>query len=86
MSQVMLTTLDNPYNPFTHWDEWYAWDIAHGYKTCQYLARIAKTSDILSDEENDEIVDQAIDEIVRFNINGMYTKAYDPKEKQSNEA
>ncbi len=46
----MLTTSDNPYNPFTQWDEWNVFDMEKGYNTCSYLARIAAVSDELSDD------------------------------------
>jgi hypothetical protein len=48
MQQSMLTTIDNPFNPFTQFDEWNAFDTQQGYYTCAYLARIAKVSDELS--------------------------------------
>lgn len=70
----MLTTEDNPYDPYTQWDEWYAWDVAAGYHTCAYLARIAMISDELTDEENDQIISDAIDEIIRFNLTGNYKR------------
>lgn len=72
--EVMLTTADNPYDPFIQFDEWYAFDEAKGYHTCSYLARIAPTSSELSDEENDRIIEQAMDEIVEFNLTGNYKK------------
>lgn len=37
---VMLTTIDNPYNPYTNFNEWYAFDVSHGYNTCAYLSRM----------------------------------------------
>lgn len=37
----MLTTIDNPYNPHTNFDEWFAFDVSHGYNTCAYIARMA---------------------------------------------
>ena len=74
MSDAMLTTSDNPYNPFTQWDEWYAWDVMAGYHTCAYLARIANTSDSLSDEENELEIDRAMDEIIQYNLTGNYMK------------
>ena len=46
---VMLTTIDNPYNPFTNFDEWWAFDISHGYNTCAYLSRIV---DVFSENIN----------------------------------
>lgn len=71
---VMLTTIDNPYNPITHWDEWLAYDLSHGYNTCGYLSRIASTTDEMSDADQTEAIISAIDEICRLNINGMYKK------------
>ena len=74
MKDMMLTTIDNPYNPFTHFDEWRAYDIEKGYFTCEYLARIVKTSDELSETDQLSAIEQAIDEIVKLNILGLYKK------------
>ncbi len=74
MDEFMLTTLDNPYNPFTHYDEWFAFDTSHGYHTCAYLARIAKSSQELSEMDEDQAIDFAMDEIVRLNLLGNYIK------------
>lgn len=74
MSGSMLSTVDNPFNPFTQFDDWQAYDERNGYYSCNYLARIAFTSDALSDEENDRIIENAIDEIVKTNPLGIYRK------------
>lgn len=74
MSQTMLTTTDNPFDPFDDFDNWFAFDESKGYHSCSYLARIAKTSDELSDEENSEEIKRAIDEICRLNLLGIYKK------------
>lgn len=74
--EVAITTTDNPFNPFDNFDEWYAFDEAQGYHTCSYLSRIAHTSEGLSDNENDDEIERAIDEIVSFNENGKYVKIY----------
>ena len=39
-NEVMLTTIDNPYNPFEQFDLWLLCDKDKGYNTCEYLARI----------------------------------------------
>lgn len=85
MSQVMLTTIDNPFDPFTQFDEWYAYDEEKGYHTCGLLARIAKTSNELSLAEEEIIVRRAIDEIVRLNFIGLYKKVSraDPELKEA---
>lgn len=77
MSAVMLSTIDNPFDPFKQWDEWNRYDEDKKYFTCSYLARIAKTSDDLSDADYDKAIENAIDEIVRLNINGLYKKVYE---------
>lgn len=74
MAQVMLTTVDNPYNPFIQFDEWKAFDEAKGYYTCEYLARIAKTSIELSEADYDQAVEDAIDEILYHDLLGIYQK------------
>ena len=62
--EVMLTTKDNPHNPFTEFDDWFMFDELKGYHTCGYIDRIAKTSNDLPDEINKLIIDVAIEEIV----------------------
>lgn len=70
----MLTTEDNPYNPFDQFDEWQSYDEANGYHTCNYLARVARISDELSDVDNNLEIERAIDEILSFNVLGIYQK------------
>ena len=70
----MLTTVDNPYDPFTQFKEWFVFDTSAGYNTTAFLARIARVSDDLSDADYDLAVDQAIDEIVQENVLGIYRK------------
>lgn len=70
----MLTTTDNPFNPFTQWDEWLAFDTRMGYGTLNYLARVTTTSDSLSPADQAQAIELAIDEIVQMNILGIYEK------------
>ena len=70
----MLTTVDNPYDPFTQLDQWDAWDRDAGYHTAAFLARITVTSDELSETDQDLAIEDAIDEIVRENVLGHYRK------------
>lgn len=70
----MLTTVDNPFNPFTDYDEWDAWDQRAGYYTSQFLGRIVITSHDLSQADEDQAIEDAIDEIVTENVNGVYRK------------
>ena len=78
MNDVMLSTIDNPYNPFTDYDLWLAYDIRKGYDTQGYLARMTVTSPNLSETDQDLAIIHAIDEIVRENISGIYIKVTNP--------
>lgn len=70
----MLTTFDNPFDPFTQFDLWFQFDEEKGYHSCSYLGRIAKTSDSLSDSENDKEIERAIDEIIKYDFRNVYKK------------
>ena len=72
--RVAITTTDNPYCPFTEFDQWYRFDVEAHHHTCQLLARIAKTSDQLTDEGNDAEIERAIDEILAYDVRGIYRK------------
>lgn len=67
MDEHMLTTKDNPYNPFTEFDQWRVWDEQAGYNTLAYLGRVVRTSDELSDADQSLAIEQAIDDIVANN-------------------
>lgn len=74
MTEHMLTTVDNPFDPFTQFDEWYNFDEAAGYRTTQFLARVVKSSDQLSEADQSLAIELAIDEIVNENVSGLYRK------------
>ena len=74
MDDARLTTTDNPYDPFTQFRQWYSFDEQKGYHTCSYLARIARISNGISDDDNERTIEEAIDEIIALNITGNYKK------------
>ena len=82
MAEYMLSTFDNPFNPFDDFDSWFQYDSDKGYNSCSYLARIARTSDQLSDEENSQEIERAIDEIIKYDFMNIYTKIKGEEEKQ----
>lgn len=77
--ESMLTTEDNPFDPFENFDEWYEFDVSKGYNTCAYVARVALTSESLSYKDNQEAIDDAIDEILNMNLTGNYKIVYKTK-------
>ena len=84
MAATFVTTLDNPYDYFTEFDEWYAFDTSHGYdvigqpyNTLQYVARVTNANPNMSEEEYSMAVSDAVDEICRLNVTGNYRKVYE---------
>lgn len=71
---VAITTVDNPYDPFTQFDEWLLYDKAKGYNSCEKLARLARTSDQLSDYRNQQAIEEAIDRIIALDFLNIYKK------------
>lgn len=80
MAKCRITTADNPFNPFTQFEEWLAYDRDKGYFTCEYLARIAKTSTDVSISINEAEIERAIDEIISLNGANVYKKVYESEQ------
>jgi hypothetical protein len=72
--EYMLTTVDNPFDPFTRFDEWLEYDTKMGYNTPAFLDRVAKVSNELSEPDQALAIQTAIDEIVSENVLGVWRK------------
>lgn len=73
-SKYMLTTFDNPYNPFVDFRSWYMFDCEKHYNTSSRIARIAVVNSEMSQKEIDEAEDQAMNFIVRYDVQGIFYK------------
>ena len=82
-NNCMLTTFDNPFDPFEQFTSWFLFDVEKGYNTCSYLARIANISNDLSQTEIDEEVERAIDEIIEYDFLNIYKKVTRPSEESA---
>lgn len=83
MKKAMVTTKDNPFSPFTEFEEWYAYDQRKGYHTPSLLARLTYTSASLSEVDQDLALDRAINEIVSENVTGNYVKVFEETETET---
>lgn len=91
MTKVSLSTTDNPYSPFDDFKKWYSYDVLSSKPIaelgmtqgcCERLAMLAYTSDQFTDEENDTIIEEAIDDIISNDIFKVYIKLYNPNKNQ----
>ena len=73
----MLTTKDNPYNPFDQFDLWLQYDLEMGYQSCERLGKVLEPllEDGMTDQEREEAMDLAIDEIVKNDPLCIFTRA-----------
>ena len=89
--EVMLTTFDNPFDPFEQFTSWFLFDVEKGYNTCSHLARIAQLEDDFTQKEVDEEIERAIDEIIQYDFLNIYKKvkrnrsSYDEKSYETTE-
>ena len=74
MKVTMITTIDNPFDPFEDFEKWFLFDVEKGYNSCAYLDRMAKTSDSFTDKENAEEIERAINRIIELDFMNVYTK------------
>ena len=73
-TETMLTTFDNPFDPFDEFVKWFLFDVDKGYNTCSYLARIARSSEEFSTIEEKQEMERAIDEIINHDFLNIYKK------------
>ena len=73
-TETMLTTFDNPFDPFDEFVQWFLFDVEKGYYTCNKLARIARSSEEFSTIEDKEETERAIDEIINYDFLNIYKK------------
>ena len=78
--KTMLSTIDNPFNPFENFDSWFLFDVEKGYNSCAYLARITKMSDEFTEDEEAEEIERAIDEIIKYDFMNIYVKVKEDTE------
>lgn len=84
--EAMLTTIDNEWDPFDNFSEWYSRDLElarqqNRRSASGYLAIIMSNSDDVSDNEFNQVMNDAIDEIVELDLSGTFKKVTrEPKE------
>ena len=72
----MLTTFDNPFNPFTQFTEWNLYDVLNHHNCCAYIDRMAHTSPELTPSENNEEIEGAIDQLIEADFLHIYRKVF----------
>lgn len=78
----MLTTVDNPYNPFEDFDKWYLWDEQNGYHSCERIARLIKYNKSMTEEEQRLANEVAINTVINNDFTGLFRKVTSSSAKE----
>lgn len=70
----MLTTVDNPYNPFDDFVSWFLFDVHQGYNTCGRLARLTDIKSWMTEKEKDEEIEKAMNMLIKYDFMNVYKK------------
>lgn len=62
------------YNPYEQFEQWYQYDMDHGYNSSGLLMRLAQTSSQFTDNENAYEIEKAINKIVANDPANIYKK------------
>ena len=81
-NNCMLSTIDNPFNPFEDFRNWFLFDIEKGYYSCSRVARVARLSNEMTQSETDIEIERAIDEIVKYDFMNIYKKIINSNVKE----
>lgn len=63
---IWATTVDNPFDPFTEYERWLNFDEQNGYNTSGRIMSYASTSENLSEKENDDLINYAVNQLLDF--------------------
>lgn len=71
---IGITTVDNPYNPFEDFTSWLMFDIEKGYDTNGKLARLTNIKNDMTEKEEKEEIERAIDRLIEIDPLDLYKK------------
>ena len=74
LRKVNITTTDNPFNPFDDFTSWFMFDTEKGYYTSSKLARLTNLKEGMSEVEEDEEIERAIDRLIEIDPLDIYIK------------
>ena len=74
MSGCMITTIDNPFDPFEQFTSWLLFDKEKGYDSCERVARLANITSQMSQKEIDEEQERAIDRLIELDVLNIFKK------------
>ena len=76
-TRSLLTTIDNPFNPFDDFASWYKFDCEKEHFTCSRIARLADIDDEMTQREVEDELERVMNFIVRYDPEEKYMKVHE---------
>ena len=76
-TSYMLTTIDNPFDPYDDFTSWYMFDCEKGHNTSSRIARLADLDSEMTEKEIDDEMDRVMDFIVLHDLEDKYIKVHE---------
>ena len=74
LREASITTIDNPFNPFDDFTSWLMFDCEKGYYTSSKIARLTELTEDMTEKEENEEVERAIDRLIEIDPLDIYIK------------
>jgi hypothetical protein len=72
----MITTFDNPYNPFDEFNLWLMFDKEKGYNSCERMMRLANITEDMTQIEIDAECDRAMDRLIELDFTNTFPRFF----------
>ena len=72
--EIALTTIDNPFDPFEDFINWFLYDVEKNYYTCSLVDRISNVTNEMTQKEINEEIERSIDEFIKNDPLNLYIK------------
>ena len=82
-NNYLLTTIDNPYDPFEEFSLWNLFDKEKGHNTCELIGRLSRMSFDMTSKEEEEEYDRVVDFIILHDLQDKYKRFYKNENKQN---
>ena len=78
-TEFMLTTVDNPFDPFDDFISWRMYDIKKSSEVgllpcCEYVAKMSEITDDMNQKERNTEIERVIDDIIKYNTVRAFKK------------
>lgn len=72
--EFMLSTIDNPYDPFEQFTLWHLFDKEKGYDSCERLMRNVEIREDMTPQEIEAAADAAMDKLIEEDVMNVFVK------------